>query len=45
MGSFYDHRNGGKQAHGMVSKSISGTGEGSIELNMVTGNVDVRARD
>ena len=45
MGSFHDHRNGGEHAHGMVSKSLSGTGKGSIDLNVVRGSVDVRAWD
>jgi hypothetical protein len=45
MGRFHDHRTGGKQAHGMVSKSLSGTGRGSIDLNVVSGSVDVKAWD
>ena len=45
MGSFHDHRPGGDEAHGIVSKSISGTGKGSIDLNVVRGSVDVKAWD
>jgi hypothetical protein len=45
MGSFRDHRKGGEQAQGMVSKSLVGTGRGSIDLNVVRGSADVRAWD
>lgn len=45
MGSFHDYRPGGEQARGMVSKSLSGVGRGSIDLNVVRGSVDVRAWD
>lgn len=45
MGSFHDKRPGGESAHGMISKVLSGTGKGSIELNIVRGSLDVRAWD
>jgi hypothetical protein len=45
MGGLSDHRKDGEQAHGMVSKSLSGTGRGSIDLTVVRGTVDVRAWD
>jgi hypothetical protein len=45
MGSFDDHRSDGQQAHGMLSKSLSGTGKGSIDINMVEGSLDVKAWD
>lgn len=45
IGSYHDHRPGGEQAHGIVSKSLSGVGRGSIDLNVVRGSVDVRAWD
>lgn len=45
MGRFHDHRPGGEQALGMVSKSFAGVGRGSIDLNVVRGSVDVRAWD
>jgi hypothetical protein len=45
MGSFHDHRTDGEQAHGMISKSLSGTGRGSIDLSVVKGTVDMRAWD
>ena len=45
IGSFHDHRKGGGEGHGMVSKSLSGTGKGSVEVNVVRGSLDVRAWD
>jgi hypothetical protein len=45
MGSFHDHRKDGGEGHGMVSKSLSGTGKGSVEVNVVRGSLDVRAWD
>jgi len=37
MGSFHDHRQRRDDEHGIVSKSLSGTGEGSIEIDVVKG--------
>jgi hypothetical protein len=45
MGSFHDHRQGREDDHGMVSKSISGKGKGSIEINVVRGGIDLKAWD
>ncbi len=45
MGSFHDHRQGREDAHGIVSKSISGKGKGSIEINVVRGGIDLKAWD
>jgi hypothetical protein len=45
LGSLHDHRPDGEQAFGMVSKSLAGTGRGSINLNVVKGTVDVHAWD
>ena len=42
MGSFHDHRPGGEGHHAMVSQSISGSGKGSIEINVVLGSVDLK---
>jgi hypothetical protein len=45
MGHFMDHR---EDAHGrgvLVSKSLSGTGRGSIDINVVRGGVDLKAWD
>lgn len=44
MGSFHDHRSG-QGAHGLVSQSLTGTGKGSIEVNVVWGSVDLKASD
>lgn len=45
MGSFDDHRSDGPQAHGMLSKSLSGAGKSAIEINMVEGSLDAKAWD
>jgi hypothetical protein len=45
LGSYHDHRQPNESAHGMVSKSLSGTGAGSIEINVVKGSLDLRAWD
>jgi hypothetical protein len=45
MGSFHDHRKNGEDHRFMVSQSLSGTGKGSIEINVVMGRVDVKAWD
>ena len=45
MGSFHDHRHGRDDEHGIVSKSLSGTGMGSIELDVVRGSIDLKAWD
>jgi hypothetical protein len=45
LGSFHDHRQPNESAHGMVSRSLSGTGAGSIEINVVKGSLDLKAWD
>ena len=45
VGSYRDHRLPNESAHGMISKSVSGTGAGSIEVNVVRGSLDLRAWD
>jgi hypothetical protein len=45
LGSFHDRRPGGDGDRGMVSQSLSGTGQGSIEVNVVRGNVDLKPWD
>jgi hypothetical protein len=45
MGSFHDHRQRRDDEHGIVSKSLSGTGEGSIEIDVVRGSVHLKAWD
>ena len=44
MGSIHDHRSD-QEAHGVVSQSFTGTGKGSIEVNVVWGSVDLKAWD
>jgi len=44
-GSFHDRREGGEEGHGMVSKSRTGTGKGSIEVNVVRGSLVLAAWD
>jgi hypothetical protein len=45
LGSLHDDRPPREDSHGIVSKSLSGTGKGSIEVNVVRGNVDLKAWD
>lgn len=45
LGSFHDYRKGGESSHGIISESLTGTGHGSIEVNIVKGSIDVRAWD
>jgi hypothetical protein len=45
LGSYHDHRQSNESAHGIVSKSLSGTGAGSIEVNIVKGGLDLKAWD
>ena len=44
MGSFHDHRSG-QSATGAMSQSLTGTGKGSIEVNVVWGSVDLKPWD
>ncbi len=42
MGSFHDHRYGRDDEHGIVSKSLSGTGKGSIEIRDQMGHSSIQ---
>jgi hypothetical protein len=44
IGSFYDHR-AGHEFHGVLSQSLTGTGKGSVEVNVVSGRVDLKPWD
>ncbi|QNI30939.1 hypothetical protein H7849_17720 [Alloacidobacterium dinghuense] len=41
MGSLHDHRPGGHDGHFVVSKSYSGSGVGSLEVNVGMGSLDI----
>ena len=43
--SFHDRRHAPDEAHGIISKSLSGTGEGLMDVNIVKGSLDLRAWD
>ena len=42
MGSLHDHRPGGHDGHLVVSKAYSGSGSGSLEINVGMGSLDIR---
>jgi hypothetical protein len=42
LGSLHDHRPGGHDGHIIVSKNYSGTGTGSLEINVGAGSLDIR---
>ena len=44
LGSFYDHR-AGHEFHGVLSQSLTGTGKGSVEVNVLSGRVDLKPLD
>jgi len=44
MGSFYDRR-ANNESHGVLSQSLTGTGKGSIEVNVLSGRVDLKPWD
>ncbi|HEX8815664.1 MAG TPA: hypothetical protein VF753_09200 [Terriglobales bacterium] len=44
MASFHDRRSG-QESHGMTSREITGTGQGTIEINVVMGGVELKAWD
>lgn len=44
MGRYHDYPRR-QNAHGLVSKSLSGKGNGSIDINVVRGSVDLKAWD
>jgi hypothetical protein len=41
MGSFHDHRPGGRNSHFIISRSYQGKGEGSLEVNVGAGSIDI----
>lgn len=41
MGSLHDHRPGGHDGHFVVSRNYSGTGDGSIQINVGMGSLDI----
>jgi len=41
LGSLHDHRKGGESHHFIVAHSFSGSGKGSIEINVGMGHVDL----
>jgi hypothetical protein len=41
MGSFHDHRPGGGSSHFIISRSYKGKGDGSLEVNVGAGSIDV----
>jgi hypothetical protein len=45
LGSFHDHRDGASGHGVMVSKSLTGTGSGSIAVRVEKGSVDLKAWD
>ncbi|MBB5342933.1 hypothetical protein [Tunturibacter empetritectus] len=42
MGTLHDHRPGGHDGHIVVSKNYSGTGAGSLQINVGMGSLDIR---
>ena len=41
MGSFHDHRPGGGSSHFIISRKYQGKGEGSLEVNVGAGSIDI----
>jgi hypothetical protein len=41
LGSFHDHRPGGVSSHFIISREYEGKGEGSLEVNVGAGSIDV----
>lgn len=41
LGSLHDHRPGGHDGHFVVSRSHSGTGDGSLQINVGMGSLDI----
>jgi hypothetical protein len=42
MGTLHDHRPGGSDGHFTVTKNYTGTGAGSLEINVGMGSLDIR---
>ncbi len=41
MGSFHDHRPGGRSSHFIISREYQGKGEGTLEVNVGAGSIDI----
>ena len=41
MGSFHDHRPGGRSSHFIINREYQGKGEGSLEVNVGAGSIDI----
>jgi hypothetical protein len=41
MGSFHDHRPGGGSSHFIISRHYQGKGEGSVEVNVGAGSIEI----
>ena len=41
MGSFHDHRPGGRSSHFIINREYRGKGEGSLEVNVGAGSIDI----
>jgi hypothetical protein len=41
MGSFHDHRPGGRNSHFIISRSYQGQGAGRLEVNVGAGSIDI----
>jgi hypothetical protein len=41
MGSFHDHRPGGRSSHFIISRNYQGKGSGSLEVNVGAGSIDI----
>jgi hypothetical protein len=41
MGSFHDHRPGGGSSHFIISRRYQGKGQGSLEVNVGAGSIEI----
>ena len=41
MGSFHDHRPGGRNSHFIISRNYQGKGNGSLQVNVGAGSIDI----
>lgn len=41
MGSFHDHRPGGASSHFIISRTYQGKGEGTLQVNVGAGSIDI----
>jgi hypothetical protein len=44
MGSFHDHRPGGRSSHFIISRNYQGKGDGRLEVNVGAGSIDIDPR-